>query len=112
MSPADAARVLAKAQAYDRRTVGQADVQAWYEALCDLDLNAVLAAVADHYRDSTDWLMPAHVRRLTRQAPSDRPLRAAIAEQSVAFDAVANRRGIEAARTALAERPHAAAGGA
>ncbi len=63
MNVRETAAVLAKAQAYDRRTIGEADVLAWHEALSDLDVGDALAAVAAHYRDSTDWLMPVHVRR-------------------------------------------------
>lgn len=57
------ARVLARVAAYDRRTVGRADVAAWHDALDDLDEDACHRAVVAHYRDSTEWLMPAHVRR-------------------------------------------------
>lgn len=64
MNVHEAATVLAKAAAYDRRTVGEADILAWHEALADLDAGGALDAVAAHYRDSTDWLMPAHVRQL------------------------------------------------
>lgn len=63
MTPADTARVLAKAAAYDQRTVGHADVLAWHEALGDLDPTDALTAVTRHYRDNTDRLMPAHIRR-------------------------------------------------
>lgn len=62
MTPADTARVLAKAQAYDRRTVGEADVLAWHEAIGDLGLADSLEAVRRHFTTSTDWLMPAHIR--------------------------------------------------
>jgi hypothetical protein len=63
MNLQEAGQILAKAAAYDRRTIGQADVLAWHEALSDMDATDALAAVAAHYRDSTEWLMPAHVRR-------------------------------------------------
>lgn len=62
MTPADAARVLAKAAAFDQRTVGEADVRAWHEALSDLDAGDALAAVTRHYRQRTERIMPAHVR--------------------------------------------------
>ncbi|MET8908370.1 hypothetical protein [Micromonospora sp. NPDC004551] len=68
----EAAAVLAKAQAYDRRTVGEADIRAWQEALADVALADALAAVTAHYRDSTDWLMPAHVRARVAQAHAAR----------------------------------------
>lgn len=67
MKLAEVALVLAKAAAYDRRTVGEADARAWHEVLADVELVDALQAVAAHYRDSTDWLMPAHLRRLAAQ---------------------------------------------
>lgn len=64
MTPGDTARVLAKAAAFDQRTVGQADVAAWHEALADLDAADALAAVTRHYAASEQRIMPVHVRRL------------------------------------------------
>lgn len=64
MNPGDAARILAKAAAYDQRTIGEADAMAWFEALSDLDAADALEAVTRHYRGSTERLMPAHVRVL------------------------------------------------
>jgi hypothetical protein len=72
VTPADTARLLAKVQAYDGRTVGQTDVAAWYEALGDVDLAEALDAVAGHFRASTDWLMPAHIRSQVRLIRAER----------------------------------------
>lgn len=83
MEPIDVSRILAKAAAYDRRTVGKADTLAWHEALSDLDLDACLDAVAAHYRQSTEWLMPAHVRRLVDEA---RRKAAITAEANAAYE--------------------------
>lgn len=63
MSPLETARILAWAAAFDRRTIGEADVLAWCEALDGVSVDDALAAVTEHYRSSTGWLMPAHVRR-------------------------------------------------
>jgi hypothetical protein len=62
MNLTETAAVLAKAAAFDRRTVGEADILAWHEVLGDLPADDVLTAVTAHYREATDWLMPAHVR--------------------------------------------------
>lgn len=72
MELAEVALVLTKAAAYDRRTVGEADARAWHEVLGDVELVDALAAVARHYRDSTDWLMPAHLRRLATAHRTER----------------------------------------
>jgi len=55
--------VLAKCAAYDGRTIGEADAMAWREVLHDIELIDALTAVTRHHRESTDWAMPAHVRR-------------------------------------------------
>jgi hypothetical protein len=104
MTPGDVARLLAKCQAYDRRTVGHADIAAWHEALEDLELGPALAAVAEHYRDETTWVMPAHVRRIATRGglPHEQPLRDTLIAIAVPFDELANRRGLAAARAAIA----------
>jgi hypothetical protein len=63
MNEIEAAGVLAKAAAFDRRKVGDAEILAWREALADLDVRDCLDAVTAHYRESSEWLSPAHVRR-------------------------------------------------
>lgn len=72
MTPADVARVLAKAAAFDQRTVGEADVMAWHEILAGYDLGDALAAVTRHYRESTDRIMPAQLRRLATLVRDER----------------------------------------
>lgn len=67
MKPSEAAMLLGVASAYDRRTVGQADAEAWAAALGGLDLNDCRQAIIDHYADSTEWLMPAHIKRAVRR---------------------------------------------
>jgi hypothetical protein len=60
----DTSRILAKIASMDRRTVGETDIMAWHEVLGDLDPQDCLNAVATHRRESTEWLMPVHVRRI------------------------------------------------
>ena len=86
MNIAECALVLAKAAAFDRRTVGDADVMAWYEAIGDLDASEALAAVTRWYRDRSDWLMPSHLREVVRQLQVEgrRAARLAKAEAAVA----------------------------
>lgn len=68
MNLEDAGRVLAVAAAYDRRTIGKADLLAWADALDDLDPTECITAIRAHYREQTAWCMPAHVRQLIAQA--------------------------------------------
>jgi hypothetical protein len=58
--------VLAGAAAFDRRTVGEADAIAWHATIGDLRFDDCQAAVIAHYRETSDWLMPAHVRQRVR----------------------------------------------
>lgn len=58
--------LLTLAAAYDSRTVGESDVQAWLLALADLPFDRCRDAVVRHYSTETDRIMPGHVRRLAR----------------------------------------------
>jgi hypothetical protein len=59
---AQTALALGMAAAIDRRTVGEADVAAWYATLGDLDYDDVQAAIAGHYQATREWLMPSDIR--------------------------------------------------
>jgi hypothetical protein len=87
MNLREAAAVLAKTTGYDNRTVGQTNVLAWHEALSDLDIGDALEAVAIHHRESADYLMPVHVRRIVDRIDRDR--RRAIREAADAEQALA-----------------------
>lgn len=70
MNQSEAAVLLAMMAAYDRRTIGETDAMAWASALNDIRLEDAQFVANEHYRQSTDWLMPAHivagVKRLRR----------------------------------------------
>jgi hypothetical protein len=63
MDKPDVVLLLALAGTFDYRKVGPADVEAWYLALDDIDLDDAKAAVVRHYRGSRERLMPADVRQ-------------------------------------------------
>lgn len=63
MSTDEVIDLLTLMASYDRRKVGEADVAAWYAAVGDLAFGDSRDAVIAHYRECTDWLMPAHVRQ-------------------------------------------------
>ncbi|MFV2094843.1 hypothetical protein ACFHW1_05040 [Micromonospora sp. LOL_014] len=81
MTPGDTARVLAKAAAFDQRTIGEADIAAWHEALADLDGADCLAAVTRHYATSEKRLMPVHVRAIAVEIRRERQQRDREADQ-------------------------------
>jgi hypothetical protein len=69
MTDEEVGELLSVAAGYDRRTVGRTDVEAWQLALDDpripnMCLGECVDAVILHYRDTTDFIMPAHI--LTR----------------------------------------------
>lgn len=80
MDRTETAALLAVVAAYDRRSLSESDVLAWHEALHDLPAEHCRAAVAEHYRRETSWLMPAHVRKLVVAARNDAHQRALPAE--------------------------------
>ena len=104
MNVEETGRLLAKVAGYDNRTVGDTNILAWHEALSDVDYRDALQAVAVHFRESTDYLMPVHVRRGAEQI--DRERRRVEREEAEAQQALES---AEARRFTAAEIGHAAA---
>jgi hypothetical protein len=69
MTPDEVIDLLTLAAAYDRRTVGQADVEAWLDAATRMHWTATAAqeALKAHYASSTQFAMPGHVTDRIRQ---------------------------------------------
>lgn len=63
MTPAETAELLGLCAAFDRRTIGKADVLAWQTVLADIDTDAARQAVTAHYATETRWIMPADIRQ-------------------------------------------------
>jgi hypothetical protein len=64
--------LLAFAALSDNRKVGDADILAWLRMIGDLPFEDSMAAVAGHYGESTERLMPAHVRIRVKAIRADR----------------------------------------
>jgi len=62
MNRQEVAMVLAKISIVDKRQVDTLTLDAWVELIGDLDVQDCLDAVAEHFRSSTVYLLPAHVR--------------------------------------------------
>ena len=87
MTKSEVAELLAFCAAYDQRTIGDADVHAWADALDspwvpNIDLDEAREAVIAHYRETTQRVNVADVLkrvrtdrtdRLTRGVPPRRP---------------------------------------
>jgi hypothetical protein len=76
----ETALLLGAIAARDQRTVGETDVLAWHEDLEDLDFADCRAAVTRHFRDSTERIMPAHIRRHVRAIRDARRASQVVAE--------------------------------
>jgi len=61
VEPSQTAKLLAKAQLVDNRTVDAMTVAAWHEIVGPLDFDDAMTALTEHRRASTDYLMPAHI---------------------------------------------------
>jgi hypothetical protein len=66
MKQSETATLLAFCAAFDQRTIGDADVLAWHEALAspwvpNMGLEEAQAAVIEHYRATADRIAPADV---------------------------------------------------
>jgi hypothetical protein len=66
ISKSDTAKLLAFCAAYDQRTIGKSDVEAWAEALDspwvpNIDLDEAQAAVVAHYRETSQRINVADV---------------------------------------------------
>lgn len=72
MNRSETALLLGAIAARDQRTVGETDVLAWHEDLADLDFDDARAAVSRHFREATERIMPAHVRRQVRIIRAER----------------------------------------
>ncbi len=73
MTPQETSAVLAMIGTYDRREFTPTDVEAWQAAWDPaLTFEDARHAVSEHYRTSTDWLMPAHINRIAKARRDDR----------------------------------------
>jgi hypothetical protein len=67
MTRTEIALLLGLMAGRDRRTVGESDVLAWFQDVGDLDFADAREAVSLHYRESTEFMMPAHLRQRVRE---------------------------------------------
>lgn len=65
-------KILATAAAFDNRTVGTADIVAWWRVIGHLAPGEAEAAVIAHYSESTDRIMPGHILARVKKLHADR----------------------------------------
>jgi hypothetical protein len=77
MMKSEVAQLLAFCAAYDQRTIGKADVEAWAEALDspwvpNIDLDEAQHAVVTHYRETTQRINVADILKRIKTDRADR----------------------------------------
>lgn len=72
MSPAEAQVLLSMCATVDNRKPDEDAAKAWAAMLDDLRFDDCRVAVIEHYKRSTDWLMPAKVRTDVRRIRAKR----------------------------------------
>ena len=80
MTPAEAADLLSLAATFDSRKPDVARAHAWADALEGLTIDDCARAIRMHYRESEDFIMPAHVIRRARTYMIDRRDQARVEE--------------------------------
>lgn len=80
MNYEETGEVLGAIALYDARNIDEAMIMAWHKMLHPYTLPDCLAAVEAHFRESTDYLLPAHI---IRRVKSTRSRRLALAENPV-----------------------------
>lgn len=80
MNKAEVAKLLTIASMVDNRTVAAETVEAWHMALEKLDFDIAKKAIARHWQESTDYLLPAHIVANSRRIAGEnrREVRSAV----------------------------------
>lgn len=91
MNKLELSQLLTVVSGFDNRTVTPDIVEIWFPVLQDIDYTVAVEAVQVHYRDSTEWLMPATLRAasrrvLERREREERKSRPAIERKEITFD--------------------------
>lgn len=61
MNRVEVSKLLTRASAIDNRIVTEETVAAWWELLGMVEYDLAVEAVNEHFRKSTDYLLPAHI---------------------------------------------------
>lgn len=82
MNKVEVAKLMTRASAMDNRIVTEEKVEAWFEVLHSVPYEFAVQAVNNHFKESTDYLLPAHIvagaRRARDRWERDQRVRAAL----------------------------------
>lgn len=74
MNKVEIAQLLAMAATVDSRNVGTEHVEGWHNVLAEVDYQPAVDAMWAHFRDSTDWLLPAHIKQRVSVSRAVKPI--------------------------------------
>lgn len=72
MNKTEVAKLLTIASSIDNRNVNEVAVEGWYAVLHSLPFEDCARAVKAHFEDSTEYLMPAHVKAGVKRIKAER----------------------------------------
>jgi hypothetical protein len=104
MTPEDVVDVLTKLSAYDQRTIGEADVAAWFTVLGRYEIQDALIAVEVHYGESSHRAMPSDIKKLTINVREQREARERQVQRRLAIESDPTTRDRSAEVTALVQQ--------
>lgn len=73
MNKTEIAKLLAMAATVDSRNVGTEHVEGWHRVLGEVEFEPAVDAMWAHFRDSTDWLLPAHIKQRVSDSQKAKP---------------------------------------
>jgi hypothetical protein len=103
VTPAEAADLLSLAATFDSRKPDVARAHAWADALEGLTFGDCARAIRMHYRESEDFIMPAHVIRRARTYMLDRREQQQVEEHLAIMAQPANPNGAKMLEAGLAK---------
>ena len=68
MNKTEIGQLLTLAALVDNRTVTPEAGVMWHEIIGHLSYDAAVAALKDHYAETSEWIMPAHIANRVRAA--------------------------------------------
>lgn len=71
MTPAQVGELLTVIAEFDGRQVTRETVMAWHSLLADVDANAAVKAVREHYSTQSRRIMPADIKRAAAPRPRE-----------------------------------------
>jgi hypothetical protein len=107
MDKIEVAKLLTRASAVDNRILSEATVEAWHELLWSVDYELAVLAVNEHFKTSTDYLLPVHIVQGVKVQRDRRDRQARVeAAKAIDMDAERLRRELEFVEPPKCEHGH------